>query len=337
MILDPSGPGCPSGITTTLTNEEIRSLYDDVVNPFYEKIHADNELRHYIDSGVLPGLKIKQTTFILRFLTSELSTLQAMMVRVGEAHNRIKLDMSLFAPYFFVWSELLITWLVRAGKCSEADLCLWRAKIFALMAHLSIHHEGMRRGLSAINNTANPMPSSTKETNDSLSNMVRHIHEEQVRNKTSAADFLARFDFDRGMIDELKELEGEVHDLMEEEGISSGSREQVCRLFASYAHLLDNTYEFKELGFALQSLADLMAQTDEAFFQGASVQKTGLFVNGILEDIGNWREAVFIRQDAIDVHYLDASLFSSIAQLQLILSPGDAPVAQDDGDELELF
>ena len=46
-----------------------------------------------------------------------------------------------------------------------------------------------------------------------------------------------------------------------------------------------------------------------------------------------WRTSVFMEKSAEDIHYLDKTLLSSIAQLQILLSPPDA----NETEEIEFF
>ena len=57
-----------------------------------------------------------------------------------------------------------------------------------------------------------------------------------------------------------------------------------------------------------------------------------IYLKAIISDLQSWRISVFITRDAEDIHYLDKTLLSSIAQLQITLMP-----TNDGEDEVEFF
>jgi two-component system chemotaxis response regulator CheY len=58
-----------------------------------------------------------------------------------------------------------------------------------------------------------------------------------------------------------------------------------------------------------------------------------IYIKAIIDDLSMWRRSVFVDQSAEDIHYLDKTLLSSIAQLQITLSQGEGAMT----DEIEFF
>jgi two-component system chemotaxis response regulator CheY len=54
----------------------------------------------------------------------------------------------------------------------------------------------------------------------------------------------------------------------------------------------------------------------------------------VLEDLSNWRDTIFIKQQTNDIHYLDSSLLNSCLQIENIL---DDKELDSDENDLELF
>lgn len=65
--------------------------------------------------------------------------------------------------------------------------------------------------------------------------------------------------------------------------------------------------------------------------------KLNVFIKTIIEDTINWRTVVFETRKAKDIHFLDASIFSSIAQLEMIINGNNDSESDDDDLGLELF
>ena len=64
----------------------------------------------------------------------------------------------------------------------------------------------------------------------------------------------------------------------------------------------------------------------------ANKKKILVILNAIAEDLIGWTEAVLKEKTAVDIHYLDASLFSSIIQFEMMLTP-----ESEEDDSLEFF
>ncbi len=60
---------------------------------------------------------------------------------------------------------------------------------------------------------------------------------------------------------------------------------------------------------------------------------TTLTIN-LLNDLSQWRENIFIKQEANDIHYLDSSLLSSCLQIEAIF---EKEKIEEDEDDFELF
>ncbi len=100
-----------------------------------------------------------------------------------------------------------------------------------------------------------------------------------------------------------------------------------------YADAIDSLYEFKNLAYALATLAKFIASIKEDAIEEKKKDKLCLILRSILADLANWRKTIFIDRATEDIHYLDSSLLSSCLQAELIFK--DAKIEED--DELELF
>ncbi len=107
----------------------------------------------------------------------------------------------------------------------------------------------------------------------------------------------------------------------------------VAQTLKEYQYIVDLLVSFDHLSFALQSLIGFLQSLKEETFQ---TEDLNLFVSillALLKDLESWRDSVFTKQDAVDIHYLDASLLSSCLQIEAIFEKKESDV----GDELEFF
>jgi len=155
-----------------------------------------------------------------------------------------------------------------------------------------------------------------------------------IKESTSAQDYFNEVNFDMEMVDELDELEHDTLNVIDaDENINQDSLSESANLFEQYAKVLNMMYEFEELAYTLTILKDLLSSTDIAAVDNETKYMVMIYLKAIISDLQSWRMSIFITKEAEDIHYLDKTLLSSIAQLQITLMPQEH--AQE--DEIEFF
>jgi len=158
-----------------------------------------------------------------------------------------------------------------------------------------------------------------------------HFQEEP---KITAAAFLENNDINRDDIEELSDLVEDVETvLFKHEQLTQEDFGKIRALFEKYAHILSEFYEFKDLGYSLTVLAGVLSSYRYDTIAPEDYKKIRTFFESIISDLNSWRKNIFVDADAIDIHYLDESLLSSIAMFEVLLT------SDENGDEgdLELF
>ena len=82
---------------------------------------------------------------------------------------------------------------------------------------------------------------------------------------------------------------------------------------ARYAKTIGTLIDFQDVAFSLSKLYELLFSLRELAF---NKRKMHLLLEGVLEDLSQWRKMIFMTQEAKDIHYLDASLLSSCLQIE---------------------
>ncbi|MDD5717583.1 MAG: histidine kinase [Sulfuricurvum sp.] len=150
---------------------------------------------------------------------------------------------------------------------------------------------------------------------------------------TSAYTYMQEVELDLDIIHELGEIEEEtLASLGMTDSISAEGKASVIDLFTRYAKMINLLVEFQELNYALWVLIDLLVHVDFNQMEEESTYIV-IYIKAIISDLSVWRTSVFLTMKAEDIHYLDKTLLSSIAQLQILLSPQDA----DEVAEMEFF
>jgi two-component system chemotaxis response regulator CheY len=100
-----------------------------------------------------------------------------------------------------------------------------------------------------------------------------------------------------------------------------------------YHQTIELLTSFDHLAFAIQSLSDFLKSLQGKPLDQTKVQQLATSLLNLLHDLTSWRNQIFIQQDALNIHYLDASLLSSCMQAQALFEDKEI----DEGDDLEFF
>lgn len=322
-----------------LSKNAFTLVISNVVEPFYKKIEVDNEVSNFIgDKDILFRLKIKQTSFTLKFLTKDFNSIMEELDKIIVAHENIKLRVRHFIPYFFIWSNLLFNWL--EPKSTPKDMCRWKNKVLKIYAYLSHGHANYDFAIFEDFEKANEVISDSKRENLNLESIdlkkIETMHVDD-KDKISAKTFINNLVIDNELLDEMAELERDLSEVLYvDEEISEETIASFTLFIFRYAKLLGNFPEFKELSFALNSLVNVL---EKAKFNEDEKRdkKVMTFLNAMIEDLKNWKRVIFDEASANDIHYLDASLFSSCAQLELLLTKKEKENGDSEDIGVELF
>jgi len=177
--------------------------------------------------------------------------------------------------------------------------------------------------------------SSLKNGTSSLHELIATIQNSQ-KSKLSAIDFYAEGTMDRVDIDELIEACHELKeacDEIEQRGSECLALTNTC--LKTYAKTLQKKSEFRELGLALHQLYGIIEFNLSSIPHHPRAKKFFVYLHAIVEDLLQWTQHVLISFEAIDIHYLDASMISNILQCEIVL--GDSIQSSYDEEDLELF
>ncbi|MEA3511988.1 MAG: response regulator [Campylobacterota bacterium] len=96
-------------------------------------------------------------------------------------------------------------------------------------------------------------------------------------------------------------------------------KEEISNDILYFSNLLNNFEEFRELSTTLNVLVRYFDNVDYDNVDNVKKAHIANFIKAILSDLINWKENVFVVQDAIDVYYINASMLNSCIQLEALL------------------
>ncbi|MCK5111298.1 MAG: response regulator [Arcobacteraceae bacterium] len=138
--------------------------------------------------------------------------------------------------------------------------------------------------------------------------------------KVSAKEFLEECG-DVGInTEELEDLEEELDRVVANilfDNNLEGELPDIIYILEKYNRFLYMFSEFEELSKVLYGLIELLQSID--FSSLARITMVSKFIVAIIQDLVDWKEHVFVIQDAVDVYYINASILNSFVQLKDII------------------
>ena len=144
-----------------------------------------------------------------------------------------------------------------------------------------------------------------------------------THSKITAVEFLDKYhtnanDF-KLMMNDLEDIKEsmEIHIERLYEDNLGGEVHFLIKTFRELSLFLNVFGEFEELATVLNILATLLDDTDfDDEFQGNKTKHfIAEYIKAILEDILEWESHVFVEKDAVDIFYINASIYNSYLQL----------------------
>ena len=139
--------------------------------------------------------------------------------------------------------------------------------------------------------------------------------------KINATEFLKDYedlDFILEDIDEIDELLEEIVESLDIDTFEK-YKNDVSNVLNLYAVFLNGLSDFDQLETSLTYTKDIILDLD---LMSVNTKKRGFIIEiirAILKDISAWKEYVFIKKDAIDVFYINASAYNSCIQLKNLI------------------
>ena len=141
----------------------------------------------------------------------------------------------------------------------------------------------------------------------------------------TAQEYLALGELDK---EEILELMDNIQDaesiILRSVDLDNETLEELNAALEHVVHAIEKTAEFVELGEVVrqfQGLLNEMKAIDEM-----ERQMYLPIATHFMADLKAWADHLFVKQDAVDIHYLDAALMAAVKQIELMLK---APQEED--------
>jgi hypothetical protein len=130
---------------------------------------------------------------------------------------------------------------------------------------------------------------------------------------TSAQKYFNEVELDSEVYDELHELENDIEIIAYTAEYSDELNANFIRFFEGYTSALNPLFEFKDLSYSLMLLSQKLSEY--TIDENAEILLT--LLKGLVSDLLEWKRAVLVEKTAEDIHYMDKSFYSNIAQIEI--------------------
>lgn len=175
--------------------------------------------------------------------------------------------------------------------------------------------------------------STISKLDDETKTILSKTHE----NKITASEFVESTAIDFfDKIENLSEVENDIDEALInfENSPSCEALSEISKKIFEYVDIIELLVDFQHLAYALKKLAEAIAKIDESQLEEKNIKKFTTLSLNLLHDLESWRDNIFIKQEANDIHYLDSSLLSSCLQIEAIF---EEEKIEEDEDDFELF
>jgi len=312
-----------------LTKKRALDLIDTVILPISCKVRQDSQLYgHFPDreSFLQHNLRMGQLAIAMLYAPKKAEQLMAAM---HQAHARHGLSLEVLTPFVTEFFQRYVAW-CRMSKLvpdtqrdrleDEADVYLQRWK----KDYTRVLRASTQRQAEEVVMFDGQGESAEKEFTffeaEQTDKAIDEMHTSGVdKQVVSAREYMASGEMlpeqISVIIDEFAELEElfAQHLRLDEDFVHD---------FQSHLkYLADNLFssiEFEQMGYSLQQLLRIV---DQAL---ALNEENKVLIYALLEqlvlDLRSWVNNLFVEQTAVDIHYLDAALLASIAQIEMMLN-----------------
>ena len=143
----------------------------------------------------------------------------------------------------------------------------------------------------------------------------------QSHKKVPASEFLKDYPNLTYIMQDIEDIEDDINEIIET--LDSANLEEKIgeleNILNNYSRFLNTFVDFFELASSLNILERVFEKIDFSKFSDKKLNYIVNFIVAILQDLQNWKEHVFVAQDAIDVYYINASALNSCIQLEALL------------------
>ena len=158
---------------------------------------------------------------------------------------------------------------------------------------------------------------------DEQDSELDHMHYKESE-KISASAYMQSADIDPDLIRDIKDLLEQYKEVkFRYDTFCDEAKMEVEKIFMHFDTIFKLSIDYKDIATSMDHLIFVLKTLKIENLDNSQKDMLKLFFDSIVDDLEKWYQEVIVQQSANDIHYLDASLLSSIVQIQLFFNQDD--------------
>ena len=286
-----------------LNKKLLAKLIDEVVLPFCKYLSKTKEGKKFLDNDKKRYKHRLETSILAVSLLSKPNFAKEKLQKASVAHNELGIEHSVMRDALNFYFSKIVKFIEKHNLSSSFKNRLKEYEEFFMEVYVPKNLDGDFFYFDSLD----------------VDEAIDYMHYDD-KNKISAKEFLAEDTIEKHLISDLEEINEMFDAVSVKKGLVD---EEYLKCFEnsinSYIYIFNITYEFKNIAYALESLRkflkfDISTKSEEEL----KILKS--LLDSVIDDLKNWKREVLDKQQAIDIHYLDASLLANVSQIEIMLS-----------------
>jgi len=303
-----------------ITKKDLYSLIDEVVIPFEKYILNDEAFSKYIQDEIKRAShNMAIAKLAIKLLYNDVDAAKKLFIKGSETHKELQITTEEMRKYLSIFFNLFSEWYQEHIKTDKfhKELMDKFSKMFADTYSYEKEDDFLMF--------------ESEEIDEAIETM--HYKDEKKISAVEYASYEEILDDDLNSIIDLKdEFE---HILNMHEQLDSHYLEVFIKELSTLANIMFATLEFRDVGYGLNNFIVELKNLDIDSLDDTTKELAYTLLSQMNEDIQKWIESVFIAQDALDIHYVDASFLANISQFSIMLEQESS--SEDESDDDFLF
>ncbi len=306
------------GKIVKIQKSSLESLVSEVVLPFEHLVMSDERLAFYLKDENVAKLHNMAIAKLTIYIYSDIDRAYEYVQKGAKSHKEKLIQIPFLKEFYSVYFRLCREWKDKhldSNETFESNIEIIEKFVYESFASEEESLEDFFEYASEVVNSD-----------------IEKMHYKDSE-KMSAKAFFELESIDELEIQDMKESSIELQDTVaSSNSLSVKYIENITIQLDIFARILEKNIEFKDIGFSLSKLSEILKNFKDTLPTHQKAKNIYISLNGIAEDMVSWTRVLFDEQSVVDIHYLDASLLSSIIQIEMLLT-----ASEDEDDDLEFF
>jgi len=301
-----------------ITKKDLCSLINDVVLPFEKYILEDREFSESMKDNAIRANHNIAIAKLSILLLNNFDGAKELFLKGSQAHQDLQITTEKMQKYLSIFFGLHQQWYKKHLKVNDS----YEKSIDRFNKILSEAYK--------YKEADNFLMFDGEDIDEAINTM--HYKDER---KISAIEYISYKEILDDDIDNMIEFRDELENISYMyDSLDKVYIEKFTEIIFSISNILIKTIEFKDIGFMLNNFGVNLKKLDFGSFTDAKKELIYALLYQMSGDIKTWIKNLFITQGTIDIHYMDASFFANMSQVEIMLEQKSSLENESDDDFL---